>query len=42
VTHRYKLSDGVVTDGGTTITRTDVRKDDLSSADAPVICGKPG
>ncbi len=38
VTHRYRYAAGVVSDEGDTISRTDVRADDLETADAPVLC----
>lgn len=38
VSRRFRLAAGVVTDLGQTVTRTDVRRDDLETADAPVSC----
>ena len=38
VTRRYRFADGQITDLGTAVTRTDIRSDDLETADAPVIC----
>ncbi len=39
VTRRFRLAGGVVTDLGLSVSRSDVRTDDLETADAPVICG---
>jgi hypothetical protein len=38
VTRRYRLGPAGMTDEGDSVSRTDVRVDDLETADAPVTC----